>query len=93
MWTGVTKQVCSPGSKRDDIYEVLGLLWPKYGSEEALIEYLTPFWQAWNSRRGKTGAAYSPTNPAWLTEWVAAGAIPENTKEQEPAHKPKSRVW
>lgn len=93
VWCGVTKQLCSPGAKRDEIYEVLSLLWPKYNSEAAMIEYLTPFYQAWTSRKGKNGVRYSPTNPVWLTEWVSAGAIPEDAKEQEPAHRSKPQVW
>ncbi len=92
VWTGVTKQVCTPSGKRDEIYEMLSLLWPKYESEQALVEYLTPFYTAWVSRKNKNGIRYSPTNPAWLLEWVLAGAIP-NDNAQADAPKSKARVW
>jgi hypothetical protein len=56
--------------------------------EDKLLEYLTPYWQAWSGRRGRNGRPYDPGNIAWLTEWALNGMIPlqGDPKRPESAH-------
>jgi len=59
------------------VIDAVRLLRKRKGMDNrALVEYLTPFWLAWNSRKRKDGRPYDPGNITWLTEWALNGTIP-----------------
>jgi|YNPMSStandDraft_1061717.scaffolds.fasta_scaffold00175_38 hypothetical protein len=72
VYIGVTKMPAMPPSIRAPATEIILALRSKYPTKEALIAYLTPYFERWKKQRGKNGKHYSPLSVGWL-EWAMAG--------------------
>ncbi len=77
VFSKVTGMAAIPAGDMPAVMTALDALWQQKGKTvDSLANYLTPFYEAWTSRRGKNGAFYSKTNCTWLTDWAVAGEIP-----------------
>ena len=76
----VISKVTGLVSITDDTEKVIpaleGLYYQHGKDENALVEYLKPFYQEWITRKGKDGRRYKRTNFAWLYQWAVGGEIP-----------------
>jgi hypothetical protein len=43
--------------------------------DQALKDYLTPFWLAWSGRKRQDGRPYDPASITWLIEWALNGSM------------------
>ncbi len=59
------------------IIDTIQFLRQKYRTDQALLEYLRPFWLRWKASKRKDGVSYSPMNLAWLTNWAMNNLMPE----------------
>jgi hypothetical protein len=50
-------------------------------TDQALAEYLRPFWLRWKISKRRDGTPYKPMNLAWLTDWAVSGVMPERPDE------------
>jgi hypothetical protein len=74
----------TPGaSDYQTIIEVLHRLRSHYPTDQALTDYLAPFWQKWCESRRRDGSRYSRANIAWLTEWAYNDRIPATSVDLE----------
>lgn len=74
IFSNVTGMIAIPGDP-SKVFTALDGLMDKYKDEDALTEYLKPYFQAWIKTKARGGGFYSKTNPAWL-DWAIAGEIP-----------------
>jgi hypothetical protein len=51
--------------------------------DQALAEYLAPYWLAWTARKRQDGRPYDRGNITWLTEWALNGSVPPSPVVQE----------
>ena len=51
---------------------------------EGIVDYLTPYWTAWSTRKTKENKPYSPSSLVWLCEWAMQSEIPKAN-----GHEPK----
>jgi hypothetical protein len=65
------------------IIETIQFLREKHGDN--LVDFLTPYWMAWSTRKNKNNKPYSPSSLVWLCEWAIQGEIPMAN-----GHEPKS---
>ena len=72
----VTDMVSIPGGDIDKVLPAMDALRTKYKDDDALINYLQPFWDAWIKLKGKNGRSYSKTNCAWLYQYAVSGELP-----------------
>ena len=80
IFSQVTGMVGIPGND-PKVYESLDNLMSVHQSEDKVIEYLKPYWEAWGKLKSKNGRPYSKTNLAWLTEYALACEIPGDGNE------------
>lgn len=75
IFSAVTGMVGIPGNK-PEAFAALDTLMDVHKSEEKVIEFLKPYWEAWRSLKTENGKSYSKTNLVWLTEKAIAEEIP-----------------
>lgn len=75
IFSAVTGMVGIPGNK-PEAFAALDTLMDVHKSEEKVIEFLKPYWEAWRNLKTENGKPYSKTNLVWLTEKAIAEEIP-----------------
>ena len=86
IFSDVTGMPSIPGDP-SEVFITLDGLMDKYKTENAITEYLKPFYQAWIKTKGKDGRFYSKANNAWLTTYAVAGEMPGGNNNQSKARK------
>lgn len=75
IFANVTGMTSIPG-EADTVLTAIDGLMDKHKTEDAITEYLKPFYQKWIKTKGKNGKYYSKLNNAWLTDYAVAGEMP-----------------
>lgn len=75
IFSAVTGMAGIPGNK-PEAFEALDTLMDVHKTEEKVIEFLKPYWEAWRNLKTENGRPYSKTNLVWLTEKAIAEEIP-----------------
>jgi hypothetical protein len=91
FFVGIYERVTGRLPVRKDqtaVVESLQILRSRFESDSELMNYLVPFWQAWDSRKTKEGRPYRKSSIVWLVEWAMAGEIPPDPNP-EPVKEPE----
>jgi hypothetical protein len=91
FFVGIYERVTGRLPARKDqtaVVESLQILRSRFESDSELVDYLSPFWQAWDSRKTKAGRPYRKSSTVWLVEWAMAGEIPPDPNP-EPVQEPE----
>lgn len=89
IFKAVTGMPAIPGSEQSKVATAMrSIRDSKALDDDALTAYLKPYFEAWISRKSKSGKPYSPANCTWLYDWAVAGHIPDFIEPE----KPKGRI-
>lgn len=80
IFSQVTGMVAIPGDPARVMDTIDGFMIKNKNNEQAVIDYLKPYWEAWKIQKTKDGRKFSRTNNAWLTDWAVSGDMPGNNK-------------
>jgi len=76
----VFQRVCGriPGARDyQGVIETMRFFRERVGDDdEQLVNYLTPYWLAWSTRKTKNQKPYSQASLVWYSEWAVNGDIP-----------------
>ena len=75
IYTGVTTFIAFPSKDREQIMEIIDKIASSKGSVHSTIEYLSPFFAEWKTRKSKNGRPYNPMSCGWL-DWAVSGTMP-----------------
>ncbi len=93
VFCAVTGMMAFPGTETEKVIPALDGLYAQHNrNEDALVEYLKPYYAAWLATKSKYGQTYRRTNCGWLYDWAVAGEIPKPAGEEPVPDKGKKPV-
>jgi hypothetical protein len=66
------------------VIDTLRMLRKRFLSDQALVDYIEPFWISWQGRKAKSGHNYRLSSLVWLTEWAVNNDIPKSKNSDCP---------